>query len=114
MKCIGTFLNSLFDKSIKMGIEIRKHTGINKNGGTSIGTVATKIAESNANNLSSKKILLIGTGMASTIIAKSLKNRKYDFFVISRNFNHAKLFTKNIGGKPLQFNEKNFSLMNMT
>ncbi|MBP2624446.1 MAG: glutamyl-tRNA reductase [Nitrosopumilaceae archaeon] len=108
MKCIGTFLNSLLDKSIKMGIEIRKHTGINKNGGTSIGTVATKIAESNVNNLSSKKILLIGTGMASTIIAKSLKNRKYDFFVISRNFNHAKLFTKNIGGKPLQFNEKNF------
>ncbi len=108
MKCIGSFLNSLFDKSIKIGIEIRKNTGINKNGGTSIGTVATKIVESNMNNLNSKKILLVGTGMASTIIAKSLTNRKYDFFVISRNFNRAKLFTKNIGGNPLEFSEKNF------
>lgn len=110
MGCVNSFLNLLFDKALKMGLEIRKTTNINKNGGTSIGTVATKIVESNVNELNSKKILLIGTGMASTIIAKSLKIRKYNFFVTSRNFDHAKSFARKIGGTPLQFQKEIFRI----
>ncbi len=106
--CIGNYLIALFDKALKCGIKIRKNTGINKNGGISIGSVATKMVEENISELRSKKILLIGTGMASTIIAKALKSRKYDFFVASKIINRANIFSKNIGGEPLIFKKDDF------
>jgi glutamyl-tRNA reductase len=104
LKTTGEHLNMLFDKAIKIGTRVRNATGINK-GIISVGSMAVKLAEENIDNLKSKKILLIGTGEAATLVAKSLIKRGYEFFVTSRTMQRSKAFAETVGGKPISFED---------
>ncbi len=97
-------LNMLFDKAIKIGTRVRNSTGINK-GTISVGSMAVKLAEENIDELKSKKILLIGTGEAATLVAKSLNKRDYGFFVTSRTMERSKAFAETVGGAPIEFED---------
>ena len=97
-------LNTLFDKTIRVGTRIRNSTGISK-GSVSIGSMAVKLAEENVDDMKSKEILLIGTGEAASLVAKSLKRRGYPFYVSSRTIQRSESFSKTVGGKPVDFNE---------
>lgn len=110
MRTSGEYLNTLFDKAIKIGTRIRNSTGINK-GTISVGSMAVKLAEENIDDLKSKKILLIGTGEAATLVAKSLEKRDYHFYVTSRTMERSKAFAETVGGEPIGFEEimKGFS-----
>jgi glutamyl-tRNA reductase len=110
MRMSGEYLNTLFDKAIKIGTRVRNSTGINK-GTISVGSMAVKLAEENIDDLKSKKILLIGTGEAATLVAKSLEKRNYDFYVTSRTMERSKAFAETVGGEPIGFEEimKGFS-----
>jgi glutamyl-tRNA reductase len=103
-KTSGERINTLFDKAIKIGTRVRNSTGINK-GTTSVGSMAVKLAEENIDDLKSKKILLIGTGEAATLVAKSLNKRGYKFFVTSRTIQRSKAFAETVGGNPIDFEE---------
>ena len=94
----------MFDKTIRVGTRIRNSTGISK-GSVSIGSMAVKLAEENVDNMKSKEILLIGTGEAASLVAKSLKRRGYPFSVSSRTIQRSESFSKTVGGKPVDFNE---------
>ncbi|MBT8251891.1 MAG: glutamyl-tRNA reductase, partial [Nitrosopumilus sp.] len=83
VKASGQHLNKLFDKAIRIGTRIRNTSGIGA-GGISVGSMAVKLAEENIDELKEKKILLIGTGEVSTLVAKSLQRRGYAFDVTSR------------------------------
>jgi glutamyl-tRNA reductase len=109
-KMSGEYLNTLFDKAVKIGTRVRNSTGINK-GTISVGSMAVKLAEENIDELKSKKILLIGTGEAATLVAKSLEKRGYAFFVTSRTMERSQAFAETVGGKPVSFEEimKGFS-----
>lgn len=100
----GDSLNTLFDRAIKIGTRIRNSTGISK-GGISVGSMAVKLAEENIDDLKSKKILLIGTGEVSTLVAKSLGRRGYQFFVTSRTVERSSAFCQALGGSPIKFEE---------
>ncbi|MGQ0772192.1 MAG: glutamyl-tRNA reductase [Nitrososphaerota archaeon] len=100
----GEHLNTLFDKAIKIGTRVRNSTGINK-GTISVGSMAVKLAEENIDDLKSKKILLIGTGEAATLVAKSLNKRGYQFFVTSRTMERSKAFAETVGGDPVGFED---------
>lgn len=104
MKTSGEHLNTLFDKAIKIGTRVRNSTGINK-GTISVGSMAVKLAEENIDELKSKKILLIGTGEAATLVAKSLEKRDYHFYVTSRTMERSKAFAETVGGEPIGFEE---------
>lgn len=110
MRTSGEHLNTLFDKAIKIGTRVRNSTGINK-GTISVGSMAVKLAEENIDELKSKKILLIGTGEAATLVAKSLGKRDYHFYVTSRTMERSKAFAETVGGEPVGFEEimKGFS-----
>ena len=97
-------LNTLFDKTIRVGTCIRNSTGISK-GSISVGSMAVKLAEENVDDMKSKQILLIGTGEAAALVAKSLKRRGYAFSVSSRTIQRSESFSKTVGGKPVDFNE---------
>ena len=97
-------LNTLFDKTIRVGTRIRNSTGISK-GSVSIGSMAVKLAEENVDDMKSKEILLIGTGEAASLVAKSLKRRGYPFSVSSRTVQRSDSFSKTVGGKAVDFNE---------
>lgn len=103
-KASGDALNILFDRAIKIGTRIRNSTGISK-GGISVGSMAVKLAEENIDDLKSKKILLIGTGEVSTLVAKSLNRRGYQFFVTSRTLERSSAFCEALGGNPVKFEE---------
>ena len=104
VKASGTNLNTLFDKAIRVGTRVRSSTGINQ-GTISIGSMAVKLAEENIDDLKSKHVLLIGTGEAASLVAKSLKKRNMEFFVTSRTFERSKAFSETVGGKPIKFED---------
>src|SRR3970282_2523184 len=101
-KFSGERLNTLFDKAIQIGTRVRNSTGISR-GGISVGSMAVKLAEENVDNLKTKRILLIGTGEAASLVAKSLKKRGIEFLVTSRTFERSKAFAETVGGKPTKF-----------
>ncbi|MGQ0638580.1 MAG: glutamyl-tRNA reductase [Nitrososphaerota archaeon] len=104
VKASGTNLNTLFDKAVRVGTRVRNATGINQ-GSVSIGSMAVKLAEENIDDLKSKHVLLIGTGEAASLVAKSLKKRNMEFFVTSRTFERSKAFSETVGGKPIKFED---------
>jgi len=100
----GKRLNKLFERSIKIGTRIRNSTGIGR-GGISLGSMAVKLAEENVDDIKSKHVLLIGTGEAATMVAKSLKKRGYAFNVTSRTVERSIGFSQTLGGTPIKFEE---------
>ena len=103
-KASGQHLNTLFDKAIRMGTRIRNSSGIGK-GGISVGSMAVKLAEENIDELKTKKILLIGTGEVSTLVAKSLQRRGYAFNVTSRTIGRSQTFCETMGGEAVKFEQ---------
>jgi glutamyl-tRNA reductase len=104
LKASGDNLNTLFDKAIRVGSRVRQATGIGK-GSISVGSMAVNLAEENVDDLKSKHILLIGTGEAASLVAKSLKKREIDFLVTSRTYERSKAFVETAGGIPIPFDE---------
>ncbi|MDE1868249.1 MAG: glutamyl-tRNA reductase, partial [Thaumarchaeota archaeon] len=102
LKASGSTLNTLFDKAIRVGTRVRHATGISR-GSISIGSMAVKLAEETIDDLKSKNILLIGTGEAASLVAKSLKKRGINFNVTSRTFERSKSFAETVGGNPIKF-----------
>jgi len=100
----GKRLNKLFERSIRIGTRIRNSTGIGS-GGISLGSMAVKLAEENVDDIKSKQVLLIGTGEAATLVAKSLKKRGYAFNVTSRTLERSVGFSQTLGGKPIKFED---------
>ena len=103
-KASGKRLNKLFERSIRIGTRIRNSTGIGR-GGISLGSMAVKLAEENVDDIKSKHVLLIGTGEAATMVAKSLKKRGYAFNVTSRTVERSIGFSQTLGGNPIKFEE---------
>ena len=103
-KSSGEHLNTLFDKAIRVGTRVRNSTGISK-GSISIGSMAVKLAEENVDDMKFKHILLIGTGDAAALVAKSLTKRGYQFSITSRTIERSTSFSKTIGGTPIDFNK---------
>lgn len=100
----GERMNSLFDKAVRAGTRIRNSTGIGR-GGVSVGSMAVKLVEENIDDVKSKRILIIGTGEVSTLVAKSLGRRGYDFRVSSRTMGRANAFCEAMGGKAAKFED---------
>lgn len=98
----GPNLNTLFDKTIKIGSRVRILTGINK-GSTSVGSMAVNLACEYFDDINEKEILLIGSGEGASLIAKSLKQRGIKFFVSSRTFERARAFSETVSGSPIPF-----------
>lgn len=104
VRASGQRLNTLFDKAVRIGTRIRNSTGIGQ-GGISVGSMAVKLAEENIDNLKSKRILLIGTGEVSTLVAKSLARRGYSFDVAGRTPARSRAFCETMGGTPIRFQD---------
>lgn len=100
----GPYLNALFEKAMKAGARIRSTTGIGR-GGTSVGSMAVRLAEENVEGMRGRRVLLIGTGEVSTLVAKSLKRRGYGFEVASRTLGRSEAFCKALGGSPVRFED---------
>ena len=102
-KTSGKVLNKLFENILRIGTTIRDSTGISK-GTISLGNVAVKTVDDKA-GIKGKKVLLIGTGETAALVARSLSSKGFAFDVTSLTIGRATSFSKNLGGKPIEFEE---------
>ncbi len=100
----GKILNKLFDSVIRLAIRMRDTTGIAKDV-VSLGDVAIKLVDEKAGLDSKKKVLLIGTGEAAAMVAKTLNKRGISFDVTSRSLERATGFSTILSGTPVDFND---------
>jgi len=101
-KMSGRILNKLFDSSLQIATRIRDSTEISK-GITSLGDLAIKTAEEKVGLDEKKNVLLIGTGEAAALVAKSLNDKDKKFSVTSMTIERATGFSKILGGTPIEF-----------
>lgn len=95
-------MSIIFDRALKVGSKVRTTTGINK-GNVSIASIAVNLAEEYFDDIKNKKILLIGTGEAASLVAKVLKRYDINFMVASRVPERAQAFSEKVAGIPITF-----------
>lgn len=102
-KTSGKVLNKLFENIIRIATNIRDSTGIST-GTISLGNIAVKAVADKA-GIQGKKVLLIGTGETASLVARSLDSLGHEFDITSLTIERATSFSKNLGGKPVEFEE---------
>lgn len=100
----GSNLAVVFDRALKVGSRVRNATGINK-GNVSIASIAVNLADEYFDDLKAKKVMLIGSGEAASLVAKVLKRQEIDFMVTSRTYERARSFSETVAGTPVPFDE---------
>ena len=100
----GKILNKLFKSVIRLATRMRDTTGIAKDV-ISLGDVAVKLVDEKAGLDSKKKVLLIGTGEPSAMVAKTLDKKGINYDVTSRTLERATGFTTLVGGNPIDFSD---------
>lgn len=94
----------VFDRALKVGSRVRTATGINK-GNVSIASVAVNLADEYFDDMKTKKVMLIGSGEAASLVAKVLKRRGVDFMITSRTYERARSFSETVAGTPVKFED---------
>lgn len=98
-----SLLDIIFTQSIRVGKRVRTDTNVSK-GGVSVGSAAVKLAEKIFGSLHGKKILIVGAGEMSCLIANSLFSKNVEgIYVSNRNYETAKNIAETIGGLALKF-----------
>jgi glutamyl-tRNA reductase len=100
----GSALSVIFDRALKVGSRVRTATGVNR-GSVSIASVSVALAEEYFDDLKDKKVMLIGTGEAASLVAKVLKRKGVAFSVTSRVPDRAKSFASKVAGSPVPFED---------
>ena len=73
-KATGPVLSLLFNRAVKVGIRVRKETGISK-GAVSVGSATVELAEHLLGSLREKKIVVMGVGEIGTLVSKAMARR---------------------------------------
>jgi len=96
-------LMRLFQKSFEAGKRVRTETAI-KVGATSVSAAAVEVCNNLVDDLSQKKVLLIGAGDTAGIALQSLmKKGVTDFSVSNRTLEKAELLAKRYNGSTIPF-----------
>lgn len=93
-------LRQLFEEAVKVGKRVRRETDLGK-GNIGIPSASVALLKELMGDLSGKKVLVIGAGMAGEIIAKNLhkKEKGVEIWIANRTLEKAELLAKEVGGK---------------
>ena len=104
-KTTGKLLNRLFQKSFRVGKEVRSSTAITR-GSVSVGSVAVDLAEQIFGDLDKCKIMILGAGETSEKTAKAFQSRGAEqIFVSNRSFERAQALATITGGRAIHFQD---------
>lgn len=99
------FLEFCINKSVHVGIEVRKRTLINR-GAVSVGSAAVLLAESEIGSLEGKHILVVGSGEMGLLVAQALAAKQLTaMYVANRTYGRAVILANKIGGKAVRLSE---------
>ncbi|HAV64994.1 MAG TPA: glutamyl-tRNA reductase [Verrucomicrobiales bacterium] len=101
----GKFLNKAFQRAFNVAKQIRTETNIQR-GSVSVASAAVELSEKIFENLSDKKILVIGAGDTSEKTARALLSRgAHSVFVSNRSHDRAVLLAEALGGRAIRFDD---------
>ena len=101
----GRFLNRLFQKSFRVGKQVRSSTAITR-GSVSVGSVAVDVAEQIFGDLDGRKIMIIGAGETSEKTARAFLSRgAKQIFVSNRSFERAEALATLAGARAIHFDD---------
>jgi glutamyl-tRNA reductase len=104
-KMTGRLLNRLFQKSFRVGKQIRSSTAITR-GSVSVGSVAVDLAEQIFGDLNGCKIMILGAGETSEKTARAFRSRGAEqIFVSNRSFERAQALATLTGGRAIHFED---------
>ena len=96
-------LMRLFQKSFEAGKRVRTETAI-KVGATSVSAAAVEVCQNLVDDLTEKKVLVIGAGDTAGIALQSLVKKGVSHFAVSnRTLGNAELLAKRYNGKVIPF-----------
>ena len=88
-KSTGKILNQMFQRSFKLGKQVRTETRLHK-GAVSISSAAVELAKTTLGTLRNKNVLIIGAGSMARLTAESLlKKNVGKIFIANRTRRHA-------------------------
>lgn len=103
-KLVNLPLRHLLQSAIRTGRRVREETGISKNA-LSVSSVAVDMATRVVGDLGDCKMLIIGTGEAGRLVAKSARDRGISRIVVaSRTQQRASALAEMLGGTPVSLN----------
>jgi glutamyl-tRNA reductase len=101
----GPVLNRLFRGALAAGGRAREETGISEKG-VSISSVAVELARRTLGDLGERRVLVIGAGETSALVAKALVARGVEtVFVANRRYDRAIGLAQRFGGNAVRFDE---------
>jgi glutamyl-tRNA reductase len=107
----GKILSRLGDKALSVGKRVRTETKIDK-GCMSVASVAADLARQIFDDLSGRRILVLGAGEMGALAARRMiDHRARDLTVTSRAFERAAALANDIGGRAVAFEAFNDELM---
>ncbi len=102
---IGEVLDIVFNKAIQVGKKVRRETKINR-GSVSIGSAAVELAEKILGSLRGKKVLIIGAGEMSRLVAKSLAHKGCaTLYLANRTMKRGERLAKEVNGIAVRFDK---------
>lgn len=102
---VNGLVAEIFTAALATAKKVRNETGLAQ-GKVSIGSVAVDFIREKIGALSDKRILIIGVGKISELVAMYLKKEGPDVvFVANRTFRKAEELSEKIGGKAIRFDE---------
>jgi len=98
-------LNKLFQRAFNVAKEVRTRTNITR-GPVSVGSAAADLAEKIFGRLSSCRVMILGAGETSELVARALMARgAHGIFVSNRSFDRAQLLAEETCGEAIGFDQ---------
>lgn len=102
----GVILNRLLHKSFSIAKKVRRETGIGDNA-VSISYAAIELANKIFNNISTKKVMLLGAGeMAEIAVEHLISSGVTNILVANRTFKNAITLAEKFNGEAVKFEER--------
>ncbi|MGZ8665800.1 MAG: glutamyl-tRNA reductase [Solirubrobacterales bacterium] len=101
----GPILNRLFRGALTAGGRAREETGVSEKG-LSISSVAVELAQRTLGDLGRRRVLVIGAGETSELVARALVARGVaTVFIANRHYDRAIGLAQRFGGEAVRFDE---------
>ncbi len=101
---VGNILDTVFSKAINVGKKVRNSTDVSK-GSVSIGSAAVELAEKKLGTLRDKKVIIVGAGEMSTLVAKAIAHKECEVYIANRTYKTGEHLAKEISGTAISFDQ---------
>ena len=103
LEATDRFLDAIFEQAIETALKVRRETGLSK-GDISIATIAIDLIKERLGSIDDKRILVIGVGKISELMASRLKEEgTRTIFVSNRTYERARELAKAACGEAVRF-----------